>query len=541
MRVPSITRHQKRGSTLIWLAYVLFFFIQPILEPSRKLWLSTLGIFALYLIVVSVFLRTERLGVQRSMTGLTFLLGLMSFPWNVGGMTFFIYAATFLPFCVESVPVILSGFVVESLVVAAEAFWWHIHWIYPAQAILLLLVVGGCNIFFAQQRRSNDKLHAAQEENIALAAVVERERMRPMSNTKKQKAGSTFIWLAYVLFFFIQPILDPSRKLWLSTLGIFALYLIVVSVFLRTERTDVQRWMTGLTFLLGLTSFPWNVGGITFFIYAAGFLPFCVESVPVILSGFVAESLVVAAEAFWWHIHWMYPAQAIFLLLVVGGGNIFFAQQRRSNDKLHAAQEENITLAAVAERERIARDLHDVLGHTLSVIVLKAELAGRLVERDPQRAAIEIGDVEHTARTALAEVREAIVGYRARGLASEIETARRTLDAAGVTLLSDTEHAGATGLTSTEETVLSLALREAVTNIVRHARATTCRLHFISENGHRRLVVEDNGEHAIAREGNGLRGMRERIESIGGQLSLERESGTRLLIDLPLRTEGVVS
>ena len=364
--------------------------------------------------------------------------------------------------------------------------------------------------------------------------------MQAMHNTKKQKTGSTLIWMAYLLFFFIQPIVDPSRKVWLSTLGIFALYLIVVSVFLRTERTGVQRWMTALTLLLGLISFPWNIGGMTFFIYAAAFLPFCVESVPVILSGFVVESLVVAAEAFWWHIHWMYPAQAIFLLLVVGGGNIFFAQQRRSNDKLHAAQEENIALAAVAERERIARDLHDVLGHTLSVIVLKAELAGRLVERDPQRAAAEIGDVERTARTALAEVREAIGGYRARGLAAEIETARRALDAAGVTLTVENDMGGAK-LTATTETVLALALREAVTNIVRHAQAKNCRLRFVTENGHQRLFVEDDGEHAVTREGNGLRGMRERVEALGGSMRLERERGTRLFIELPLRVEGATS
>ena len=364
--------------------------------------------------------------------------------------------------------------------------------------------------------------------------------MRPMTNTKKQKAGSGLIWMAYVLFFFIQPIMEPSRKLWLSTLGICALYFVIVYVFLRTERTGVQRWMTGLTFLLALISFPWNVGGMTFFIYAAAFLPFCVESVPVILSGFVVEALVVTAEAFWWHIHWIYPAQAIFLLFVVGGGNIFFAQQRRSNDKLHAAQEENVALAAVAERERIARDLHDVLGHTLSVIVLKAELAGRLVERDPQRAAAEIGDVERTARTALAEVREAIGGYRARGLAAEIETARRALDAAGVTLTVENEM-GDAKLTATTETVLALALREAVTNIVRHAQAKNCRLRFVTENGRQRLFVEDDGEHAVTREGNGLRGMRERVEALGGSMRLERERGTRLFIELPLRAEGAIS
>ena len=354
---------------------------------------------------------------------------------------------------------------------------------------------------------------------------------------------SAWIWFAYTGFIFIEPLMAPSWQRWIVALASLAVFIVIFTIYVRAMDcgSRVAHWMIAATFALGVITFPWNSGASTFFIYTAAFLPFSIRSTKLVLSLFLVEALFLLAES-----HFFYHGLAngffgIFLLLIIGGSNIFFAEQRRAENKLQAAQEENITLVAVAERERIARDLHDVLGHTLSVIVLKAELAGRLVERDPQRAIAEIGDVERTARTALSEVREAIVGYRARGLAAEIETARRTLDAAGVTLLSDTEHAGATGLTSTEETVLSLALREAVTNIVRHARATTCRLHFVSENGHRRLVVEDNGEHAISHEGNGLRGMRERIESIGGHLSLERESGTRLLIDLPLRAEGVVS
>jgi two-component system sensor histidine kinase DesK len=224
--------------------------------------------------------------------------------------------------------------------------------------------------------------------------------------------------------------------------------------------------------------------------------------------------------------------------MVIGGGNIYYAEQRRAGIKLRAVLEENVALAAVAERERIARDLHDVLGHTLSVIVLKAELAGRLISLDPARAAQEMADVERTSRAALAEIREAIGGYRSRGLAAEIDAARRTLDAAGVTLVTETKPDRDT-LNPQEETALALALREAVTNIVRHARAKTCRLCFVTEAGQSRLVVEDDGHHGAVREGNGLRGMRERIESLGGHFSLEcgvsQNHGTRLTIDLPRR------
>jgi two-component system, NarL family, sensor histidine kinase DesK len=358
------------------------------------------------------------------------------------------------------------------------------------------------------------------------------------SISQKHTAGSTLVWLAYTLFFFIEPIFAPSLRLWLGTIGFFVLFLCVFLVYTRTTNETTRRAMIAATFAIGLICFPWNGGASTFFIYTAAFLPFSVEATAGVLAFFSLEAASIAAESYFFHLPWQSAAFAIFLLLVIGGGNIFFAQQRRADCKLRAAQEENVALAALAERERIARDLHDVLGHTLSVIVLKAELAGRLIERDPQRAASEITDVERTARTALAEVREAIGGYRARGLVAEIEAARRTLDAAGVTLKCDAMPSTNTGLRANEETVLALALREAVTNIVRHARATTCTLRFHMEDGQHRLTVADNGEHPATREGNGLRGMRERVEALGGRVQLDRTTGTRLLIALPAHAES---
>jgi two-component system sensor histidine kinase DesK len=362
-----------------------------------------------------------------------------------------------------------------------------------------------------------------------------------------------WIWLGYTGFLFLDPFFEPSRTLWIGTTAVFLIFIAIMWGYIRsTDEGLPLRWMIGATFLLGLLTFPWNQGGSTFFIYAAAFLPFTIPSIRKVLSLFFVEALLIFAEG-WichsvpgiFHVSWPNTFIAIFLMFIIGGGNCLFAEQKRADCKLRAAQDENIALAAVAERERIARDLHDVLGHTLSVIVLKAELAGRLLQsetaRDPQRATTEIADVERIARTALADVREAIGGYRARGLAAEIEAARRTLDAAGVTLIAESNPSATAALSATEETALALALREAVTNIVRHARATTCQLRFVSDHGTRRLVVEDNGSNPIAREGNGIRGMRQRIEAIGGQLRLECNNGTRILIDLPLRTGTAAS
>ena len=367
------------------------------------------------------------------------------------------------------------------------------------------------------------------------------------ANSQQYKSRWAWMWLAYTAFLFIRPVMEPSRSLWLGTIACLVVFLAIFrTLFYAADKAQATRfWLIGGTFALGLAVFPWNGGASTFFIYAAAFLPFAIESSRRAFTLILVESVVIFAEGALFtlatpdgpfHIGWPNTFFAIFLVVVIGGGNIHYAEQRRADSKLRAALEENVTLAAVAERERIARDLHDVLGHTLSVIVLKAELAGRLVSLDPARAAAEMADVERSSRAALAEIREAIGGYRSRGLEAEINAARRTLDAAGVTLVAETK-LDRQSFSSQEETALALALREAVTNIVRHARATTCRLSFVSEAGHRRLVVEDDGQHVVASEGNGLRGMRERIESLGGSFSLEcgieQIRGTRLTIELP--------
>jgi two-component system sensor histidine kinase DesK len=219
-----------------------------------------------------------------------------------------------------------------------------------------------------------------------------------------------------------------------------------------------------------------------------------------------------------------------FFSIAVGSGNLVASQRMRANHKLNLAHEEIAQLAKVAERERIARDLHDVLGHTLSVVVLKSELAGKLMERDPGRARTEIGEVEQIARKALTDVREAIRGYRAEGLAAEINRAQKTLDAAGVALECD---AKPLQLAPAEETVLSLIVREAVTNIVRHAQASHCSLEIKAGPSGTALVVCDDGRGGIRQEGNGLRGMRERVESLGGRFQIESSAGTRLVIEIP--------
>lgn len=365
-----------------------------------------------------------------------------------------------------------------------------------------------------------------------------------------------WIWLTYTGFLFMAPLMKPSLWLWLGSIAAFLLFCPIYATYFRASHSGIQPpdgapqpanyGAIAATFALGLLVYPWNAGGSTFFIYAMAFLPFSVPSMRRLLGSFLAGCAVVLLESALFqntphhsafHTDWIQTLVTLFLMMTLGLGNLVMARQHRMEAKLLAAQDENIALAAIAERERIARDLHDVLGHTLSLIILKAELAGRLVAIDAERAATEIGEVERTARSALREIRTAIVGYRTHGLAAEIDSARATLQAAGITFETKNLPPLDSTLPPQEETALCLGLRESITNIVRHAHATHCRLSSLLHHGRRQWIVENDGPQTVIREGNGLRGMRERIEALGGRVLIESPAGegggTRLMLELP--------
>ena len=357
-----------------------------------------------------------------------------------------------------------------------------------------------------------------------------------MKNKPREHGWSFYLVLAYFGFFFLQPILDHAgRREWLwtalGTVIFFALYFGV----LITENKRLQLLLLGLLLVTGTSYATSNGGACTFFVFAAALLPYVVEKEIGVVS---LLGVILAVAVLDWrllHLSGWWLVYAGGLSLVVGGSNIYFAQRGRMYYRLKAANQEIEHLAKVAERERIARDLHDVLGHTLSVIILKSELAGKLIARDPERAKAEIGDVERTSREALAEVRNTIRGYRAHSLDAELKQAKATLETAGVAVKSE---AVEMSLTPAQESVVAMIVREAVTNVVRHAGARNCLLRLAPVNGSCRLEIQDDGRGGGPAEGNGLRGMRERIEALGGALERETHSGTKLTIQFPLVPAG---
>jgi two-component system sensor histidine kinase DesK len=196
-----------------------------------------------------------------------------------------------------------------------------------------------------------------------------------------------------------------------------------------------------------------------------------------------------------------------------------WARLQEANTALADAREQVARLAVAQERGRFARDLHDLLGHTLSVIRVKAELGARLVDTDPVRAGSEMAEVEAVARSALVEVQAAVDGYHP-DLAVELERAGAALGAAGIAAVIDAEPGQVTGRGAE---VLAWVAREAATNVVRHSDARRCRIGIERNGSGFTMVVEDDGVglRPGAPAGRGLAGMRERLAEVGGTLALE--------------------
>ena len=205
-----------------------------------------------------------------------------------------------------------------------------------------------------------------------------------------------------------------------------------------------------------------------------------------------------------------------------------------ANQQLNQAREQIARLAVGEERLRFARDLHDLLGHSLSVIALKSELAGRLIKNTPGLAAHEIEDIEKVARDALREVREAVTGYRQPTLAAELAGAHEVLTAAGIAYHVDYDHVP---LPPAVEAVLAWTVREGVTNVMRHSQAKRCAVRIINQDGHATAEVIDDGRGGTPEAGSGLRGLEERVRERGGTLIAEPlpHEGFRLRVTLPLR------
>lgn len=343
------------------------------------------------------------------------------------------------------------------------------------------------------------------------------------------------LMLVWTFWIFATPMFETGDSFphWLwPTLASFAVFLWLFFRAYYRDRTQVIWCALGMV-ALGVAVTPVNPGAQCYIIYACAFLAFsgstriAVRNILCVLVLYTFEWIVLL------HFHWIYLLSALLIALAVAFMNINFLRKQEREAELRLSHDEVRRLAAMTERERIGRDLHDLLGHTLSLIALKSELANKLFERDAASARREMADVERIARDALAQVRHAVTGIRAAGLVAELASAKLLLQSNGVQL--ECEVADVC-LPVEIETALAMCLREAVTNIQRHARAARVRIALEAAPHAVVLRVEDDGRGGAIVPGNGLAGMRERLAAIGAQLRIDsqRGRGTKLAVTAPL-------
>ena len=343
-----------------------------------------------------------------------------------------------------------------------------------------------------------------------------------------------YAWLVYLAFYVVS--VGLSRPSWLAIAGHG---LVVVAFLILYFRAWVDRGHAALGNIAGMVALgaavaPFTPASSTFFIYASAFTGHSgsrertIRAAAAVIGAAVLTAIVVQqSPAFW--------IPAVLVSAVVSASSYHSASMGEANAQLKSAQADVAHFARVAERERIARDLHDLLGHTLTVIRMKAQLASRVGQADPARALAEVVDIERIAGDALGDVRDAVNAYRgAQVVEQALETAAQTLAMAGVQA-TITRPAGP--LASRHERVVALAIREAVTNVVRHARASCCSIDIHSDDAHVVLRVRDDGVGSHGPDGSGLWGMRARVRECGGTVEIEHSRGTLVQVSLPVAAQ----
>ncbi len=335
--------------------------------------------------------------------------------------------------------------------------------------------------------------------------------------------------LVYLGCFFLAWFVDPpnTTEIALSLGALVGFVALYVFTMRRMDWTVLVA--SGLAVCLGLAMAAMNFGSAVFIVFAAPMiarLPDTRLRVPaLIVLGPAGVLGCVLIGAPW------YFTLAVVVLSALSGLTASSAARRAESELEAEDRQARAAAAAVeAERSRISKDLHDLLGHSLSVISLKADLAARLFEQKPDMARQEIEAIQTISRDALSEVRDAVSGLRDRSLQSELKSVIAALESAGIEVLVQGE---LPALSGEPEAALVMVLREASTNILRHAQASRVEIAFVREAGRHRISVRDNGRGGRPAEGNGLSGMRERVEAVDGLFELCVEGGFAVRVSLP--------
>jgi two-component system sensor histidine kinase DesK len=357
---------------------------------------------------------------------------------------------------------------------------------------------------------------------------------------------SPYIWLIYLPLFFVPVMIftkDPMELFWtfLALTAFLGLYF--HSYWVKSQ--DVIYHIIGIM-LIGTLAALFTETASTLFIYAGAF---CSRLKPLKYTFTVLVALLVwiAAISWFFSFNYYFYIPTLVFTLIVGILNIYQCALHQNKQELILSRKETQRLAQVAERERIARDLHDLIGHTFSVITLKADLAGRLMDKgqdtDLEKARTEIKQLEEISRDALSQVREVVSGYRTSDLLSELANAKNVFGSVDIQFQYQFENIDEQQieLDSASNKELAIVLRELVTNIIKHAKATQVTVIIKHEDGKIVLAMQDDGqgfENAL-HKGFGIKGIEERIQKLKGFVNIKtggEYSGTLSEISLPMTT-----
>lgn len=345
------------------------------------------------------------------------------------------------------------------------------------------------------------------------------------------------VHLLWTVWVFITPMFGAGYTLsWvLITLWSFPLFIVFYVLTLTSARRNAPIFALAMI-VLSMALLPIYPSGMNYFVFGCVMLRTnrCI-SVRQYLLELALLNIAFVSLAWWIGYPWQVVAWIPALTVIIG---LIVNVERSSSEKdaaLRLSHEEVRRLAATAERERIGRDLHDLLGHTLSLITLKMELSRKLFERDPQRSQRELAEAEQIAREALAQVRSAVTGFRAADLAAELASAHLLLESSRVHL----RYSPPPAMPAWIEAGLSMVLREAATNIARHAQANEALITINVSPEAVLMDVMDDGRGGVSANGNGLAGMRERVLALGGELQIDspKGQGTRLKVRIPIQAQ----
>ncbi len=340
-------------------------------------------------------------------------------------------------------------------------------------------------------------------------------------------------WVYLVnLVFYLVPLFynDYSVPELLVQLTVFALF---IACYFWAYRLPVREMHKPVLLMLAMATLitPLNAGSISMFAFVGFFIGFAWSwrvAVPACLAVLVLLAVLNSWLAF------KGPYFLLYGVVLVVAVTLFGVLERHRQFRLRQqqrSQEEIAQLAQMVERERIARDLHDIMGHSLSSIVLKADLAKALLQAgQAANAELQLTELAQIARDSLSQVRQTVSGYKHKGLLAEVTTLAQRLREHGFAVTLEGE---VPQLAAREESALILVLTELVTNILRHSKGDSCRISFSEQDTQWRVEVSDNGEVRQLGFGNGLTGVQERLAALQARLDYQLDTGCKLQIWLP--------